>query len=174
MSESPDLQAWVALLARVFPIAVPDRGGWSEPNAIRAVLGAVAAADHVTSCTPDQRPTRLRGVTAGTEPGTLELSTDEARYLVRPRNLTLETFEGHALTYLRLSALALGPGVADAPMALAEHNRVRVGEGQAFVWFSQASPLARLTVAPELGTWSSRDLRQYVEELQSTMQMQTT
>jgi hypothetical protein len=150
-------------------VASPESATWTEATAIGDVLGELARSGATCLCAPDGRQATLGAASPGDEAATIELATDGARYLLRPERLALEAFEGHAVTYLRLSTSHLDPVNDAAPLALAEHRRVRVRSGSAFVLFAAASPLVRAAVDRHYATWSPERLREFVGALQETM-----
>ena len=166
------LGGYVGAMSRLFPAAAPESASWTESAAIRRVLGEFAVGGCTAVSAPDGRQGALRAVSAGDEPGTLEVATDEARYLVRPLRLALESFEGHTLTYLRLATQELGVAGDAVHLALAEHRRVRVAPGAAFVFCAAASPLVR-TTDRDFASWDPARLSEFVASLQETMLAET-
>lgn len=172
MSREASLDAFAAAMARLFPVTQPDLAVWTDVLAIGGVLGEVGTSGAVWVSAPDGRQAALRAVSTGDEPATIEIATDGARYLLRPERLELECFEGHLLTWLRLTTTHLS---APEPgrLALAEHGRVRVTAGRAFVLCATASPLPRAATDRDYASWDAERFKDFVWSLQQTMMMET-
>jgi len=173
MTREATLDAYAAAMARLFPVTQPDSAAWSDAGAIGVVLSELGTSGATWASAPDGRQALLRAVSPGDEPGTLEVATDGARYLLRPDRLALECFEGHLLTYLRLTTSHLGTLSPTGPLALAEHRRVRVLPGSAFVLCAGASPLVRAAADRDYASWDPEKLSQFVWSMQQTMMAET-
>lgn len=175
MASSHDdaLRRWRAALERLFPTAVPDTASWSSPDAIAGVLSGLAGCGCARTFSPDGREAVLRTVVRPDDPGVIELVTDGPTWLVRPRTLTFEGFEGHGLSYLRLELLPLGRvEERGGLLSLADHVRVRI-DGGAMVWFGDGSPFVRMATGREPARFSADDLREHVLGLQQTLMSET-
>ena len=173
MPRDPTLDGYAAAMSRLFPVTLPETAAWTDASAIGLVLGELGTSGATWASAPDARQAQLRAVSPGDEPGTLEVATDGARYLLRPGRLVLEAFEGHALTYFRLVTSHLGTLHEASHLALAEHRRVRVRPGVSFVLCAAASLLVRAATDRDYAAWEPERLREFVYSLQETMLAET-
>ena len=173
MSREASLDAFAAAMARLFPVTQPDMAVWTDVVAIGNVLGELGTSGAVWTSAPDGRHETLRAVSAGDEAATIEVATDGARYLMRPERLELEFYEGHLLTWFRLTTTHLGSAPDSGRLSLAEHGRVRVKAGSTFVFCATASPLPRAATDRDYASWDADRFKDFVWSLQQTMMMET-
>lgn len=97
---------WKRLIDGLFPIAVPDRAKWEQPQQIIAVLnqiGSVQSVNHLFF--PDGGGADLLGAAAANERGLISLNCDGTSYYVKPESLSFESFgdqDDYQLSYFRL------------------------------------------------------------------------
>jgi len=84
---------WLELQRRLFPVAIPDRASWEEPDAIVDVLNQVGKPNLNHMLFPFEGGMDLIGAEASDrEPGCIELLTDGAAYLVKTVRLIFDSF----------------------------------------------------------------------------------